>query len=294
VGCYFADIVLKENVEHLHAHFATYPALVAMIVHRLTGRDFTFTAHAHDIFLEKALLKEKVREAKYVVTISEYNKRYLTDFCGPGAALKIHVVHCGLDLAEWTYAPHLNGTLPVRFLSVGRLTEMKGFEYLIRACGRIKDKADFKVHIVGDGHLRPHFEELIKEMDLSERVILEGVLDSAHVRALMNESTVFVAPSVWNDTDGQDGIPLVLMEAMAIGKPAIASRISGIPELIQDNKSGFLVEPENARELAEKMWDLANNPKSQENFSKNGRQKIEQEFDIQKSVAQLEELFQNS
>lgn len=291
VGCYFADLVIKEKIEHLHAHFATYPALVALIISKLTGIEYTFTAHAHDIFLDKILLKEKVREARSVITISEYNKHYISKHCGEQVLPKISVIHCGLDLREWDYHPPAMGTLPNSIVCVGRLTEMKGFEYLIHACNKIKDKVDFKCHIVGDGHLRPRFEQLIKDYGLKDRIVLEGVLDSADVRELIVNATVFAVPSVWNDTDGQDGIPLVLMEALAIGTPSVASKISGIPELVIDGETGFLVEPGNIDQLAEKITVLLNDWNLQERIAKAGRVKIEQEFNIEKNAELLARLF---
>ncbi|MGE0267438.1 MAG: glycosyltransferase [Candidatus Omnitrophota bacterium] len=291
VGCYFADMVVKEKIEHLHAHFATYPALVALIISRLTGVEYTFTSHAHDIFLDKILLKEKVMGAKAVATISEYNKQYIAKHCGEDVMKKIFVIHCGLDLKEWDYHPPVTGILPHSIVCVGRLTEMKGFEFLIHACSRIKDKFDFKCHIVGDGLLRPRFEQLIRDYGLEGKIVLDGVLDSADVRELIVNATVFVVPSVWNDKDGQDGIPLVLMEALAIGTPSVASRISGIPELVIDGQTGFLTEPGNVDQLAEKITLLLNDANLQVRMAEAGRRKIEEEFNIEKNAELLARLF---
>ncbi|MBP9853822.1 MAG: glycosyltransferase family 4 protein [Candidatus Omnitrophica bacterium] len=289
-GCYFADMVIREKIEHLHAHFASYPTLVALVISKLTNIKYTFTCHAHDIFLDKILLDEKVKAAKAVVTISDYNKQYITKHCGHDVLKKIFVIHCGLDLREWNYHPPVIGLQHV-IVCVGRLTEMKGFEYLIHACHKIKDKLDFKCHIVGDGHLRSRFEQLINGYGLQDKISLDGVLDSADVRELIVNATVFVVPSIWNDQDGQDGIPLVLMEALAIGTPSIASRISGIPELIIDGETGFLTEPGNTDQLAEKLNVLLNDGALQVRLAKAGRKKIEEEFNIEKNAELLAQLF---
>lgn len=291
VACYFADRCREEDLKHLHAHFATYPALVAMIINKLTGIDYTLTTHAHDIFLDKTLLQEKIDAAKAVATISQYNRRYLAEHCGEQVLPKIHIVHCGLDLSEWNFHSQREAQQPPTIVCVGRLTQMKGFENLIHALNIIKDEVDFRCHIVGDGDLRPRFEQYIQEYGLQEKVLLEGVLDSAEVRNLIQQAEVFAVPSIWDDTDGQDGIPLVLMEALAVGTPAVASRISGIPELVIDGQTGLLAEPGDIEALAKKVKHLLTDAALRERLAKQGRRRIEEEFDIAKNAHALAELF---
>ena len=291
VAAYFADLARDEELKHLHAHFATYPALVATVMSKLTGIDYTLTTHAHDIFLDKTLLREKIGAAKAVATISQYNRRYLAEHCGEDILPKIHIVHCGLDLSEWDYQPHPNGHHPPSIVCVGRLTQMKGFENLIHALNLIKNEQDFRCHIVGDGDLRPRFEQLIAEYGLEGRVVLEGVLDSAEVRKRIKEAHIFAVPSVWDDADGQDGIPLVLMEALAVGTPAVASRISGIPELVIDGQTGLLAEPGDVDVLADKIRHLLSDKDLRARLATRGRERIEREFDIAKNARQLAKLF---
>ncbi|MBZ0167281.1 MAG: glycosyltransferase family 4 protein, partial [Candidatus Omnitrophica bacterium] len=291
VACYFADLAEDAQLTHLHAHFATYPALVALLMGKLTGINYTLTTHAHDIFLDKILLNEKIQGAKAVATISQYNRHYLGEHCGADILPKIHIVHCGLDLKEWDYQPRRNGRQGKTIVCVGRLTNMKGFENLIHACQLIKDEVDFRCHIVGDGDLRPRFEQLIRDYGLNDRIVLEGVLDSAEVRKLIQQADVFAVPSIWDDGDGQDGIPLVLMEALALGTPSVASRISGIPELIIDGQTGLLAEPGDVQTLADKMKRLLADKALQERLASSGRKKIEEEFDIAKNAKELARLF---
>lgn len=291
VGCYFANFIKEEKIEHIHAHFATYPTVVAMVTSKLTDVPFTFTAHAHDIYLKNVLLRDICKAAKRIVTISQYNRRFISDYCGNGTLKKIEVIHCGLDLSTWQSPGAIAEGQEAVIVSIGRLTRMKGFEFLVKACHHLKNHIPFKCYIVGDGHLRTELEQLIDELQLQDHVVLTGVLDSREVRNLLNQTKIFVMPSVWDDEDGQDGIPLVLMEAMALGKPSIASRLSGLPELVVDKDTGLLVNPGDEKQLADKILELVKDKDLQLKLSMNGRLKVEDEFNIEKNAGLLAELF---
>lgn len=291
LGCYFAQIALRQNIEHIHAHFASYPALVALVMSRLTARPFTFIAHAHDIFLDKALLREKAKEAKAIVTISNYHKQYINDYCQNGLSAKIKVIHCGLDISEYMPGAKRDNKDENIIVSTGRLTKMKGFEYLIRSCKQLKQELAVKCYIVGEGLLRNDLLRLINVLDLNQDVFLTGVLDNNKIREILSKATIFVLPCVWDDVDGQDGLPLALIEAMALGIPVISSNISAIPELVEDGRTGLLVEPKNVRELSAKISELIKNRRLQEQLSLQGRSKIEREFNISKSADLLLSLF---
>ncbi len=289
----FARIAKKNKLTHLHAHFATYPAFIAMCISRLTNIPFSFTAHAHDIFLDKPFLKEFVSETKEVVAISEYNKNYITEYCKNGVANKIQVIHCGVDIKEFLpIEKNENGNEKI-IVGIGRLTEMKGFEYLIRACKKLESSLAFKCHIVGDGPLRNNLMKLTENLGLTNKVIFEGILDSTKINDLLSKTDVLVQPSIWNDKDGQEGIPVVLMEAMAKGIPVIASRISGIPELISDGNTGLLIEPKDENILANRILELTNNLELRNRLTENARIKIQEEFDVAKNADQLVNIFKN-
>ncbi len=291
VGCFFARITLKKKIEHIHAHFATYPAFVAMVVSKLTGIPFTFTAHAHDIFLDKTFLREEVTAAKAVVTISNYNRQYITDYCKNVVGSKIKVIHCGVDISEYSWSERLAKNNVI--VSVGRLTKMKGFDYLIKACGVIRDRIDFKCLIIGDGPEYKYLLQLIDDYGLKDKVFLKGVMDNSELKEVMREAKVFVLPSVWDEEEGQDGIPIVLMEAMASGIPVISTRISGIPELVEDRKTGILVEPGDTRILAEAIMEIMGDTQLCKKLLSNARKKVEMEFNISKSAKLLAEVFTN-
>jgi len=289
VGCFFANVALKKKVKHIHAHFATYPAFVAMVVSKLTGVPFTFTAHAHDIFLDKALLKEKAAEAKTIITISDYNRRHIIDYCKDGLDSKTKVIHCGIDVSEY---PRSEGEKKKNIIvSVGRLIRMKGFDYLIRACRVIKDKVDFKCLIIGDGPQYKYLSQLIENYGLKDKIILKGVIDNSALKDVLKDAKVFVLPSVWDNNEGQDGIPLVLIEAMALGVPVISTKISGIPELIKDRETGILIELENTHLFAEKIVEVMRDKQLQNKLSSNARRKVEREFNLSKSVELLIKVF---
>lgn len=291
LGAYFSRIAKSHKLSHIHAHFATYPAFTALVISKLTRIPFTFTAHAHDIFLEKPLLKNVTQEAKAVVAISDYNRNYIADYCSNGVASKIRVIHCGIDLNDFNQTIKTGVNRKKTIVSIGRLTKMKGFEYLIRALHKIKDKINFECHIIGEGPLKSALQKLINNLGMQELIFLEGVKDSKSVKAILKQSDLLVVPSIWSDKDGQDGIPVALMEAMASGIPVIASNISGIPELVIDRETGLLVEPKNEQVLAEKMLEVLTDKELQSRLAVAGRRKIETEFNIDKSVGQLVQLF---
>lgn len=291
LGCYFAKIAQKQKISHLHAHFATYPAFTALVISRLTKIPFTFTAHAHDIFLSKPFLKDLSAEAKKIVTISDYNKKYIVDFCKNGVASKIQVIHCGINTSDFMPGSEYRNNKKSVILSIGRITEMKGFRHLVNACGRIDSDIPFECRIIGDGPLRNDLMRLSKDLKLGDCVYFEGILGSEQIKDLLKQADLFVLPSVWSDKEGQEGIPVVLMEAMASGVPVIASRLSGIPELIDDGINGLLAEPENETELSQKITTVLTNREIKEQLSEKAVMKIENEFNIEKNVDKLFDIF---
>lgn len=288
-GCYFARLVEKERITHIHAHFANYPATVAWVISKLTGRNFTFTAHAHDIFLDKTLLKEKVEDSKVVVAISDYNRRYLMNYCRNGAASKINVVHCGIDVSYYPFC-HQDKQDNI-IVSVGRLVRMKGFEYLIKACGLIRNRVEYKCYIIGGGPYCRYLFRLIHKCGLEDRVMLKGVMDRDSLKDFLRKAKLFVLPSVWNNEEGQEGIPLVLIEAMALGIPVISTRISGIPELVENGKTGVLVEPENEYLLADAIENVLRNDSLLRQLSLNARRKVEEEFNVIETTEILKKIY---
>lgn len=272
--------------DHLHAHWATYPSTAAMLVSRRLGKPYSFTAHAHDIFLEDHLLADKMRTAAFSVTISEFNRRHLADKVSPLALQCMRVIHCGVRLADFEFTPA--GRRSGLILAVGRLDEIKGFRHLVDACELLaRRKVPFECHVIGEGPLRRMLQARIDAAGLSDRVTLLGALKQEEVKAYLARAGVFALPSVVTAGGDRDGIPVALMEAMAVGVPVVSTRVSGIPELVEHASSGLLAEPGDAKELADCIERLIADPTSARAMAGAARRTVEREFDAAVEAGKL-------
>jgi len=286
-----AETVQARGTDHVHAHFATYPALAAWVCHRLTGIPYSFTAHAHDLYVDPLGVDRRAAAASFVVSISDFNGRVLSEL-SPGSA-PIHVVHCGVDTNFYRFASRaLPRFGPVRALCVASLREMKGHRVLLEALasggpelGRIQ------LDLVGDGPLRAELEAEAERLGLSSRVRFHGDLTEHSVAALLAESDLFILPSIVERNGNTEGIPVALMEAMAAGLPVVASRVSGVPELVRDGVTGLLADPGDVRGLATRLAELLTDPQSAATRAKAARALIEQEFSQDSSSDLLVTLF---
>lgn len=291
----FARILEAEGVRHVHAHFANYPATAAFVISRLTGIPFTATAHAHDIFQSQLLLGVKVRLARRVFAISEYNRRFILDAVGPDAASKVEVLHCGLDLGRLPSASPETGSRMV--LAVGRLMAIKGFETLLGAAALLRDRgAVFSCRIVGDGPDRAELERLIDRLRLRGLVSMEGERTPQEVLAMMARASVFALPSrpAPKRSGVMDGIPVSLMEAMAIGVPVVSCPVSGIPELVEHGHTGLLVPPNDPAALAAAIERLLEDRSLASRLAAAARRKVEREFNVVRNAARLLRAFRGA
>lgn len=293
-------MIRRERITHLHSHWATMPTTAAMILNKLTGIPFSFTAHAWDIFISQRGLREKIENAKFVVTCTEYNRRYLMNLAT--SANKIYLNYHGLE-REWftpqsleaITIPYTLNPKPLHLLAIGRLVEQKGFEYLIEACAILRDRGiNFECSIIGDGPLRKQLELTANRYTLNPKVKFLGMKPQEEIQRFYRESDVFVAPSVIAKNGDRDGIPNVLLEAMAIGLPVVATSVSGIPEAVLDQKTGILVPPKNSTILADAIEYLWKSPLLREKFAINGRKLIEQNFSTDKNIEELIGIFQEN
>lgn len=297
---HLAERLRELGVRHVHAHFATHPTSAALIIRELAGIDYSFTAHAHDLFLphSRALLPAKLRGARFVRVISRYNLEFILrayPTLDRETTGKIIVVHCGIDPAA--YRPAVASaqatapgavTAPARLLCVAALKEYKGIPVLIDACARLRDAGmRFECDIVGEGPLRREIERRIAGHQLSGQVRLLGALPEPEVARRLAESTIVVLPGVATREGWMDGIPVALMEALAAGKPVVASAISGIPELVEDGVEGLLVPPEDAPALAAALASLIADPARARTLGARGPAKIESGFRLDRAVADL-------
>jgi colanic acid/amylovoran biosynthesis glycosyltransferase len=289
IAVYFSREVEGRSIERIHAHWATYPATAAWVISRLTGLPYSFTTHAHDLFLPDALLPEKLKSVEFVVTISEFN-RHLLESMGAQPE-KIVVVHCGVDTT--LFRPQIQSVTATPFiLAVGRLVSIKGFDVLIDACQLLKSHGlEFRCEIIGDGPLRAELADRIARNGLDDCVRLAGFAKQDDVRRKLEEASIFVLPSRETKTGDRDGIPVAIMEAMAMQVPVVSTSVSGIPELIDNEVCGLLVDAENPGQIAAAISHLLGSPAKRQAMAEAGRTKVLEQFDVAKNAATLGSLF---
>lgn len=276
------DTVLVDRAcpGHLHAHFGDESSNLAMLTHSLSGVPFTFTTHSYDIFNAKYHnWKVKSKLAKKHVTISLYNKNYILDRFDVDEK-DVEIIHCGIDFSKIpAEGPQPDGNC---IICVARLHEEKGIDVLIRACRRLKDdRVDFKCLTAGEGTARQDLEKLIRDLELENDVKLLGNQTHDQIFGLLRRAKVKVLSS------RSEGIPVSLMEAMAFRVPVIATNICGIPELIEDGESGFLVPAGDDRDLAEKIKEILENKGLRDAFVKKGYETVYKEFNLDTQVDKL-------
>ena len=281
----------RADVDHVHAHFASYPALGAWVIWRLAGIPYSFTAHAHDIFIHQAMLARKAGDAAFVVAISRFNQRFLCDRAGPRRPT-VHVVHCGVHPERLPFrVRRVESGQPPVLVCVAALRPAKGHSVLLRALADAPPPlAEARLELVGDGPSRPELEALAERLGVASRVTFHGSLTENGVAGVLGGADVFVLPSVIAPDGDMEGIPVALMEALATGLPAVATRHSGVPELIEDGVTGYLAEPGDPASLRGALL-RALQREDPDALARAGRTLIEHEFDVERSAAALLALF---
>lgn len=291
---YLADLLRREPLTHLHAHFSTAPTQVAMFTQELVGVPYSFTAHARDIYADThpALLRAEMERAKAVVTVSEYNREYLYRI-KPGLNGKLRCIDYGLDLSEFNFRwPRASDPPPPIILAVARLVEKKGLRDLILAADILRKWGDdFRVHIIGDGELRHALRRLVANRGLQDCVSLLGAQPHEKVQLACERASIFVLPCVVAADGDRDGLPNVLLEAMASGVPVVSTPVVGIPELIESERDGLLTPPSDPARLAEALERLLTDADLRDRLALAARSKVEKRFSIDSSAKKLLELF---
>lgn len=290
---YAADRMRQEEITHIHAHYATHPALVAWLIHRLTNISYSITVHAHDIFVDQTMLATKLRDAAFVVAISEYNRDFLARTVGEWVRPKIRVIHCGIEPGNYTPQPsRTNWQERFELLSIGSLQPYKGQSYLIEACALLKAR-DIPVHcrIIGGGEEQAKLENLITKLDLQTTVELLGPQPQEEVARLLSTAHCYVQPSIITPSGKMEGIPVALMEALASALPVVATAISGVPELVRPGQTGYLVPPADVAALAKTLAEVFTNPDEAVQLGKAGRDLVLKDFELKENVTSLTQLF---
>lgn len=287
---YLGWVLRRDGFAHLHVHFANVPASVAEVVHRFIGIPYSLTAHAKDIYLTSAPeLARKIEGAECVLTCTAHNQRYLEDL-GSGRT-PVRLAYHGVDLGRFgIWPPHAPTAISDRplIVSVGRFCEKKGFEYLIWACRILADRGyRFKCQIVGYGELQNKLERMIVDFRLKEFVELPGRMTQDQLAALYQRARMFVLPCLITGDGDRDGIPNVLIEAMASGTPVISTDVSGISELVQHMENGLLVNQRDARAIAEAMELLFFRHDLGSRLARNGRETVLRRFTLEASALRV-------
>jgi glycosyltransferase involved in cell wall biosynthesis len=285
----YVGMRLQEmGIRHVHAHFAGMAARTAFGIHKFFSITFSFTAHANDIFAPRDFeigLDKLVDEARVIVTETDYAAQFLRERF-PKRADRIHRIYNGLNLAEFGRSDF--SSTPPLMIAVGRLISKKGFANLIRACELLaKGGKSFRCEIIGEGPLENELRAQIEQLDLQNRVALSGAKPQREVRQRLAAASVFVLPSVVDAQGGMDNLPTVIMEAMATGLPVISTNISGIPEMVVQNETGFLVQPGDAVALSGAMEKIIDDRQLTQKLGQAGYKRVQELFSIEKNARDL-------
>jgi len=294
VAPYAARLLQRAGVRHLHAHFANAAASVAMLAAKLAGISFSFTAHAYDIFIDKLLLPAKLEAAAFVASISQFNLDYLRQQYPEAAArARLELVRNGIDPQRFHPLPHPPGVPPL-ILAVGRLVETKGFHVLVETCARLRQEGlACRCLIVGEGPEMRRLQQMVADHGLGDRVELPGQLPPEELLPYFQRADLLAMPACVRNND-QDGIPTVLIEAMAMEMPVVATRVSGIPELVRDNETGLLVNPDDPQALAAALARVLADTNLARRLASAGRERVLSDFNLYRSAARLLDLFEEA
>ncbi len=288
----------KTGIEHVHAHFATYPTHAAMVIKMLTGIPYSFTGHAHDLRLRLDGLGDKISESEFFFCCTAFSAADLHAMFG-GVAEKCHVVHHGVDLDTFTFSepPPDDGERDLRLVCVAGFEECKGHEYLFSAAKTLKDRGiGFELTLIG-GNLPgdPEGENRLRarcdELGIAEFVTFTGRIPSSEVQRWVERSDIGVLPCCRTPQGNMDGLPNFLTETSATGRPVVSTTMPGVMELITDGQEGLLVEPRNAEDLAEALIKLRNDPALRAQMGKAGRATVEAHHNVVENTKKLYDVY---
>jgi glycosyltransferase involved in cell wall biosynthesis len=286
-ACRVVEWAAEFGARRIHAHFATNPAEIVMLANVLGGLPYSFTAHGLEECTTSMGLAEKIRRSSFVVAVSSFGRSQLYMLSRYKDWPKIKVVRCGLEQAFYSTQSSPSGLGP-RLVCVGRLCKQKGQLLLIEAAASIARKGiPIELVLAGDGPMRPQIEELIRQLHLEDRVRITGWISSGQVRKEILAARTLVLPSF------SEGLPVAIMEAMALRRPVIATYVAGIPELVRHGENGWLVPAGSVRHLAEAMEDcLARPPEDIQRLGESGYEQVRERHSADLEASKLAELFQ--
>jgi glycosyltransferase involved in cell wall biosynthesis len=283
----------NSGITHFHAHFAHSPTSVAFFASLLSGIPFSFTAHAKDIYTtDPAQLREKMAHASFVVTCTEYNRRYLSQLLGAAAPAIFRIYH-GIDIG--LFSSHQAGVPslpPYRILTISRITAKKGLATVFKALGILRDRGiRFHHTLIGDGEDRDSLKKLVQDLGLESLSRWMGTMPHDEVIRQYQKADIFVLGCEIAANGDRDGVPNVCVESMAMGVPVVATRVSGIPELIENGKTGLLVEPGNPEALADAMIKALTDDDLRQKIVAAARDRVNRDFNNRNLIGDLAGLY---
>jgi colanic acid/amylovoran biosynthesis glycosyltransferase len=292
-------LAAARGVDHLHAHFTSDAATVALLASRLSRIPFSFTAHARDIYhlyksigSDNAMRQAKIAEAAFVATVSDYNRAHLRRIA-PSHGARVRRLYNGIDLARFTPIPLERK--PGRIVAVGRLIEKKGFSDLIKACAILRGNGiQFLCQIIGDGPLLGDLANQIRQSSLGDFVEIAGPQPQERLIGMVRQASIAVLPCIVSESGDRDGLPTVLLEAMALALPVVTTSVSGGPEIVAHGETGLVVEPGDPAALAASIESLFGSPLTAAKMGAAGRKRAESLFSLQANVATLAGWFQEA
>ncbi len=278
---------LRQNgIDHLHNHIANSSCTVAMLAAAIAGGTFSFTLHGPHIFFEphRWRLDEKIRQALFVSCISHFCRSQAMLFVSPEHWPKLKIIHCGVEPDLFTPVQHEG--LGDRLLYVGRLAAMKGLPVLFEGLSKLRQRyPSVRLTVVGDGSERQAIEAIAQQLQVADLIDFVGYKSQTEVREYLQQMDIFVLPSF------AEGVPVVLMEAMAAGVPVVTTRIAGVPELVEHGQSGWLVPPGDVDALVDGLAQLIENPTLRNRYGQAGHAKVRTEFNVETEALKLKEIF---
>jgi colanic acid/amylovoran biosynthesis glycosyltransferase len=299
---YYGNQMQRRLIEHLHVHFATTPAWGAWVIKTVYGISWSMTVHAHDIYLNHDMLQKKMDSAEFMVTNSQYNIDYLRKVHPGYPNEKLHLIHTGIDTGRFQpLATEITADI-LQILAVGRLDPTKGYRYLVEVVRElsqrgIKTCTHVVGHITDEAYVQAEYkaiQRLIHDYRLEDSITFEQGIPQDLLLQRYQEAALFLLPCVVDETGNSDGLPSVLVEAMLLQKPIISTRISGIPELVITDQTGWLCEPGNVKELADACESIIRQPELAAVISAQGRQHALENWDLALTSKQMYQLLAES
>lgn len=287
----------KNKLYHFHAHFAFLPSDIAVILSLLLkDSSFSMTTHASDIYRNNQnKLKELINKSMFVITCTKYNLNFLNKLTNNKFIDKNHCVYHGIDTSGWKDIKEdeifIKKEKKINIVSVGRLIEKKGYIFLLKSLKLLKQKGiNFEFDLIGEGPLKNGLEEYTNLNNLGENVNFIGFKDQKFIKKELPKYDIFILPSIISNDKDRDGLPNVILEAMVSGLPVISTKVSAIPELI-NNETGILVEPRNEYQIYNAILNLIDNKSLYNTIKLKAKERINRDFELKKSTHQLSNLF---